>query len=571
MKPTLLALSTTLLLGASLPFHAQVRDAETPKTLTIWDQTTLQPVVLRLENAQTSDQLLQLAKAGDFNVFADATRFSPTSPPVSVDAEQSLRDWVLETASQEGLSWRRSRERTLLFWKEPDVVAVARALIKETEDGALDKAVAGEAGEDAVAQPVFSDRYGDVPMQEAELFLADYLQTRRGWDGQSPLDIEFKLSELPPEASAELLRIARSRMNETAEKNQERWMENAQWLSGQLWQSARLLYSQPQMLSRAQPQVEVQQHLVVRVQRGNSHVFAVLEGISLPTNAPPVSTPATPIQLAVKTLVPMRAQELVEDANLSRPISLEVKEVSLSDLLSQMQKQGGVALEISPGLGSEQRVTARASALPLHQVMSALSEVYGVSWAKTPTGAYLMQRQLSPARLGALQVGDPSWFSYWRPKQIWSGKPARMSVNQPIDWPSEFVKANLDEARLQTPTGIAVSDLPDELQSLIRRALEQRYAVNLIQQYNDAFAESAQLPADRAGEITVSVSPMKQPPPVRPRKGVHVPRFNASPLLKVALMEDGKEAFIYVIRGPQMRQIMAQMVSKAKQRQERTR
>lgn len=567
MKRNLLLLSTTLLLGASLPLHAQMTDAETPKTLTIWDQTTLQPVVLRLQNAQTSGQLLQLAKASEFNVFADATRFSPTSPPVSMNTEQSLRDWVLETASQEGLSWRRSRERTLLFWKEPDVVAVARALIKEAEDGTLDKAVAGEA----VAEPTFSVRYGDVPMQEAELFLADYLQTRRGWDGQSPLDAEFKLSELPPEASAELLRIARSRLSETDEKNQGRWMENAQWLSDQPWRSARLLYSQPQMLSRVQPQNQLQPHLVVRIERGKSYVFAVLEGISLLDTPPSVSPQTAPLQLTSETLVPLRAQELVEDPNLSRAISLEVKEVSFGDLLTEMQKQGGVPFEVSANLGSEQRVTARASALPLQQAMSALSELYGVSWAKTPTGAYVMQRQLSPARLGALQVGDPSWFSYWRPKQQWNGSPPRMSVSQPIDWPSKFAKANLDEARLQTPMGIAVADLPQDLQSLIQRALEQRYAVNLIQQYDEAFADSAQLSPKRAGEITVSVSPMKQPAPVTPRRGVRVPRFNAAPLLKVALVEDGKEAFTYVIRGPQMRQIMAQMVSKAKQRQQKIR
>ena len=537
--------------------------------LRIWDSTTLEPVSLHLKDARTSEQLIALSKASNFNVFADATRFSPTSSPLSMDADQSLLDWVLETSDEERLTWRRSRERTLLFWKEPDVVAKVKALLAETEKQKLTEAIEVTPEEDNNL-PTLPIIYQSAPMDEAKLFLADYLQKQKGWDGQSPLQLEFKLSELPPEATAELLRLIRSTSSGFVQDRQRQWMEDAVWLSDQGWQNARLGYASSPIGGNTAL-------LAVHVIDGNDQVFAPIEGLSVitppatqaPINVEEVAGNGT-AQATAENSPALPEANLSADTALARPISLEVNDATLSELLVEMQKQGGVSFESSPNLLSASRVTARAAALPLNEVMNALTELYGVGWAKAPDGAYRMQSKLSPARVGALQVGDSSWFSYWHSSSVKNGAPARLTLSQPIDWQSQLLNADVDVAELQTPEGVAVSSLPAELQSLIRQAVEQYWAVNLMRQYYDAFAAPDILPEARIGEVMVVVSPVQEqaPVPAPTRKSLRAP-VNSAPVVKVALVDGDAVAYSYSIPGPAMRQIMADRMEKAREWQEK--
>lgn len=566
MKNPFFVLPVAILLGVVVPFQTQTAKAENGKMFPIWDSTTLEPVSLHLKDARTSEQLIALSKASNFNIFADATRFSPIAPPVSMEADQSLLDWVLETSDEEHLTWRRSKERTLLFWKEPDVVATVKALVTETEKQKPTEAteVIEEEGRKVPTTPIV---YQSAPMDEAMLFFADYLQTQKGWDGQSPLQLEFKLSELPPQAIAELLRLIRSNSSGNVQDRQKKWMQDAVWLSEQGWQKARLSYASP-------PGGRNAALLAVHVIEGNAHVFAPIEALSVIT--PTVTQAPADAEEAVGTgTAPATAEfsaslseaNLSGDTALANPISLEVKAATLGELLGEMQQQSGVALEISPDLLAASRVTARAAAFPLSEVMNSLTELYGVGWAKVPNGAYRMQSELSPARAGALQVGDSSWFSYWHSSAVKNIAPARLTLNQPMDWRSQLLNANVNMAELQTPEGIAVSSLPVELRTLVRQSVEQYWAVDLMRQYYDAFAAPSVLPDERVGEVQVVVSPAQKQAPDPTRKGPRVLVSNA-PVLKVALVDGNTEVYSYSIPGPAMRQFVADRTGKARQWQE---
>lgn len=547
MKKKFRILSVVLALSFAVPAYAQNANVEATQMLNIWEPTNLQSVNLHLEKARTSDQLVALAKASEFNIFADASQFPSTSAPLSMDYEQTLLEWILETASQEHLTWRRSRERTLLFWKEPDVTSTVKALILENAELSL------AANTEATPQSPALSPFENLPSQKAELFLADYLQAQHGWDGQSPLQLEFKLSELPPEAATELLRIARSNLARYEKNNRTSWTADASWLSNQSWQNARLTYSQPP----GRPD----KLLVVRIINGNTQKFMPLDGLFV-APLPPVYTPeVATISMEKQASPSLSALELATDAALKPAISLEVKEMPLRDFLSEIRKQSNVQIEILPNLGKEQRITARASELPIYQVMSALSELYGTGWAKTTEGAYQMQPRLSPVRVAALRIGDTGWFNYWRSPRR-NIAPPRLIPDRLVDWQSEFVNAGFDGTGLQTPEGVAVSSLPVELQSLIRRAVEQHYAVDLMRRYNGAFASSDVLAPERADEVMVSVSPaFQQPAPVPARKTLRPP-INTSPVLKVTLVDNGQEAYSYYVYGPQMREITAKRVAK---------
>ena len=544
-----------ILLGLSVPLQTRIANAQNWKMLEMWDTSTIRPVSLRLENAQTSEQLIAFSKASGFNVFADATHFSPASSPVSLDAEKLIRDWILETASQEHLSWRRSRERTLLFWKEPDVVSVAKALVAETQNQ-RPKETEAATPQKTRDRPVNLMRDRIIAAKEIELLLANYLQEQQGWDGKSPVKLEFNLSELPPQTATKVRGFAVSSLKQSKQDQQKSWLQDAAWLSDQHWQTARLLYAKPP----GQPDPL----LAVYITDGKAQLFMPLENLSvLPLPAAQKPEAAEAVALAEKK--PALEIDLSGEAVLSSPISLEVKEIGLSDLLSELQKQSGATFEISPDVNAARRLTARVSSVPIREIMEAISELYGIGWAKTEGGAYLMQSKLSPTLARALQVGDTSWYSYWRSPSREKSAPERLTLYYPLDWQGKLMEAGFNGTEMQGPEGMAFSDLPTELQTLARTAIEQHYAVDLMRQYYEAFDSSASIPESNE-EITLSVSPAPQLPIVAGRKR---PLIDNSPLLKVALMNGTTEFFTYGISGPQMRQMLAESMRAENERRAR--
>ena len=523
----------------------------------MWRPPLTQQVNLRLENARASEQLLAIAQASELNIFADATHFSTTSPPVSLEAENSARDWILETASVERLSWRQTGERTFLFWKEPDVPSVAKSLVAELKTSQPELALLGTP-EDKKSESlrIINNGWNRRIEQEAGLVLADHLQEQRGWDGQSPLQAEFKLSELPPETAAKLLGIAQSNLDRLTEGKQRRLIQDTDWFSDESWRSARVLYSKPRFLP--------QPLLAVRIKDSKGLVFSRLEGRSI--NFPPSSQKpekvSAAMQNAKETLAEVKADALANDASLASLVTLQVKAATLDELLSAMKEQSGIAFQISPNIDATQRVTAYASALPLHQVMDALSNLYGVSWTKTPDGSYLMQTALSPARIGVLQVGDTAWFQYWRSDGVRNAAPPRLTLDQPVDWQNELLKAGINEAALRTPDGVALSSLPKELQTLIRQAIEEAQAVEIIRQYNDGFAPSAI--GENQEAITVRVSPA---PPQAPVRVGAATRTNNSLALQATLVKAGKEIYGFSVYGPKERLAIAESIAQTRERQ----
>ena len=542
--------TVALSLFASNSSFAQDSPQELQQMLEMWDKIALQPTKYRVENARTSEQLLALGDAGRINIFADATHFSANSQPVSMDADYILRNWVFEIAGQEHLSWRRSSEQTLLFWKEPDVVSIAKTLLAETARSQAEQ-MENPKGPEASISPRPDSSYLDIA-----LYLADYLEKEQGWDGKSPLTSQFKLFELPAQESTGIMSAINQQQKNANQGKQSFWTSNAAWLRDENWQNARLLYSQPP----AQPTPI----LAVKISQGNAQSFTSLQGraIMFPNSVErPQFNAGKAIPINNENSVMMSQQELSTDVALAVPVSLQIKEANVKEVLSEMQKQSGVTFEVSPTFDSRQRVTARTFSYPLQQTMKALSEVYGVGWTKTGAGTYRMQSALSPTHTAMLQVGDTLWYSYWRSPIVRDAVPADMILDEPIDWQREFVQAGFDASQLQAPEGVAIADLPLELQTIIRQSIEQSFATDLLKDYHDAFDTFTPM---RVDEITVSVSPTGTQPRQR---GINR-LARKQPLLQAELIKNGESIGSFPIYDQQMRQVVGNEADMLWQRQQ---
>jgi len=177
---------------------------------------------LHLKDATIDDQIIELARAADANIFADATHFPDTSPPVSGDSEYSIFFCIgslMESHNLSRFNLSRFSEGTLtdLFWREPDIESLTRKLVH----GASVKQI-GEPLDD----------------RALDMLLRDYLQRTYGWDGRAPgFAKDIKMAALPPEIRVPLLAWTQqyASNNAGASETTKAWYSEAAWRGARLW------------------------------------------------------------------------------------------------------------------------------------------------------------------------------------------------------------------------------------------------------------------------------------------------------------------------------------------------
>lgn len=196
--------------------------------------------------------------------------------------------------------------------------------------------------------------------------------------------------------------------------------------------------------------------------------------------------------VAVSKAAPISPQpvDLKGETTLTVKVSFEAVRRPLSDLLLDLSQQSGVKLTASAGsLATARVVTARVREMPLSDVLSAFSRLYGVTWTKAGDRQYAMNASgRSELDLRVSQLGNLAWFRHWREHNR-NSAPKHLKIAMPVDWPAEILP-HVDIKALRASTGVPISSLPEKIQQGLRRVKEEQWAEQIIRAYSIASAES---------------------------------------------------------------------------------
>ena len=436
------------------------------------DDSTRRESVLQLNNATTSDFLIAWAKAGNFNVIADATQVDSKGATILGEQKGQLGQLLLNFAAEHKINGRRYDERTFLLWRiVPDVRALASLII--THDG---------------------NTRGTVPplTQEAmNALLAEYFQRVHGWDGKSAeIDVTVKIADLPPELREQVMHEVRDTLSA------ERRLTYV-WFSDDLWAKARLHLHPGQELGH--DAVMVISAALTRNFYGTQKIFYEERGVLYPDLlrpktfesskvfrveprpqvVEPVLQPNVEAKLPlVKTLPLLSQAQLQDDTDLQTLISLENQQLALSDFLSELQKQSGLAFSLAPEAAATTQLLLRVDKMPLWKVLNSLSQLYGFGWEKTAEGGYVLQNNaLDKLDKQLLRISRFETFPLFATPQ--QSQEARQEVTHYLD--DLFDSIDVDEA--SRDAGIPFSELNAEVQEKIRTRFEKSLASTLVRDY----------------------------------------------------------------------------------------
>lgn len=189
--------------------------------------------------------------------------------------------------------------------------------------------------------------------------------------------------------------------------------------------------------------------------------------------------------------------ELGEVAALQAKVSLEARQMPLSELLDELKKQSGVAFAAADEFpAAKTLLTLRLNQTPLASLMGSLSRLYGVRWNEE-NGVWMLRAsdkdslQLDIAR----SVGADG---YMMPE-----KENRRAQEQ-ADLVAEIYDS-VDPELWNAPTGVALGELPAELQQRLRQSRENDY--NQVSKTIENYLNFSQLARQklvlRLGQITL--------------------------------------------------------------------
>ncbi len=458
------------------------------------DEVTNQMISAPLNTANMDDYLLDMARSTNVNVIADATEFPAESSVIPYPAtsgtvaglkgdkpdhwRSALIIIMNEFAAQKRLSMLRAGARTFLFWSEPDprqLLELQGELTDTTEAARWAEAIASAQANGVSDDQIIRGKLSDERLRDV---LSEYLSDEHGWKGtvaqrNDHVDIQVSIDKLPPDLRALVLFDLRNMLinNWSYKLTQDAY-----------WNTARI-----HLVDSDDPAIEVTYDIPKKegeVDTDYNYTLTTLDAANKALTSVPIASMqepvVTPVQLGPKDTLFNAYSGLSDvaydsaldaDAALQTPISLQVKRLTLRDLLMQLQQKGGPQLTLSEDAPSDKLITARVEKMPLSKLMGVLSRIYGVKWDKTGEAAYQMRgNDQGELHLKLLQMGDQYLYRH------------RFLFYTPLDRKNEKVaigKAIIEQVSqeaLRKPEGVLISSLPQDLQRRWRYALEDRYA-----------------------------------------------------------------------------------------------
>lgn len=457
-------------------------------------------VELSFRNFGTSEQLSALSSSFGVNVVADATHFAAHPKTLTITEKDAWLNWVLKIANEQKLTWQREGDNTLLFWSEPDVAKLVKALVQDVPTNRFEVV-------EREAKPFDSEMDRKA---ELEYLFMEYLAANHGWDRKSvDFKVQLKLSELPPELAEKIRTLA---LNNSVNSHKSTFRA---WFSDEFYRGVRANVRESPgqtpvlFLSHANQKNVLPLGLFLRPIGPRREPLATFRApsprptlVALAQMLPPAPDAAPTALTEAKKDAPVVD---LGGEELKAPVSLQTKEESLSVVVAALQEQTKIELSVAEPQLAQKRVTIGAKAMPLGELMSALAKLYSATWSKTAGGYELRNGNLSPALRELSQLGDPEWFRYWQEPLRHKVAPARLTLDEMSNWEDEFADAGQIDA-LRSPQGAAFSELPPELQLKLQNAAQAEAGWNVVDAHREWTALNGDVTLETAPSIVSIVS-----------------------------------------------------------------
>lgn len=445
------------------------------------DATTTVEIAGKLDTSTLGGYLISMAKAANINAFADVTdledrsvRAYPTTPgaiagmngPDKQKWAPVLINVMGDLVADQKLSTYRYSENTFLFWPEPNLLDVTKAQLNATKVDNLswlERAFKDVALPDAPEETVLPD-----PLSDAELnqHLRAFLKESSSWTGQaaerkSPVDLQFGFSKLPPliqsmlvfeirrqivgdanfyaaqpsfwDAPERKIRLASRRDTTYLEIPYKLPVKEGDGLS----QSAFTLNVPDDVAQEIAVSIPQQKTLDSgsrpapgrRDNRLGAHLFPSRSSVVFPPSSLSLSeipicateekgADENPFSEIYQDLTAAKVRlALQKDAKLKGIVSYESKRVELAQFLKSVGEQCGVQFVYGADAPNKKFLAATMRDLPLYEVMSVTSRMFGFTWVKSAatdgkTVYELGMGNQSAPRTQLLQMGDPARYRY---------------------------------------------------------------------------------------------------------------------------------------------------------------
>ena len=225
---------------------------------------------------------------------------------------------------------------------------------------------------------------------------------------------------------------------------------------------------------------------------------AALGCFGLPTVLAQPARPAA--RPPIQSFIPLPfnpVPELQDVTALQAKVSLEARQMPLSDLLAELKKQSGVAFAVADAFPASQTLlTLRLNQTPLASLMGSLSRIYGVRWNEE-NGVWMLRASDKDA-LHLAVARTVGADGYLMPE-----KQLRRAQEQ-ADLVAEIYDSVEPEA-WQAPDGVPLNKLPAELQQRLRQSREDEYqqVAKTIDNYLERNQLAQQKLVLRLGRITL--------------------------------------------------------------------
>ncbi len=427
-----------------------------------------------VKDASIDDYILAASRAYKVNLILDSTRVPQDAPLTSQKIENfSMWSGLAFFVSRRGINAQPWGDgSTILLWQQPDLALLTRKLVESGEIKAPPADMPSQA------------LLGSNQMRMQPL-IATYFQKQKGWNGQGPFRATATFEELPQELRERLAVQTRAGIwNLVASRT------SARWFSEDFWKSVRLRFIPGQDNTG-----KIRQELAVvgalrHEQDGPIEEEAVF-----------ISDPGSPFRFNRRGKTPPRQVALVtpdevlansslaapyqpapakglrldpaSDVALSQKVTLELKRRPLDETLAALGEKVGVAVSLSPEMKAEGTLlTLGIAEMPAHEVMAALTRLLGLEWSKNAEGGYLGGRGTRTAL--ETQLLQARKISLAPLKGETAARHARQ-LQEAGELLTEITLA-LGQAALAQPEGVAFTELPDELKSVLRLRVQDALA-----------------------------------------------------------------------------------------------